>query len=136
MRVLEIARVVMEQLRTYPHGDVAGEFKATEFESALDLSIENWSRWMQTHALLQRGQAVSSQEICRPRGTIRANVIGLGCDPRGDVIGGDVAPEIHQARRDRVMSRVEHLDGFSRDFAAGKPFAVRKAGPNQVRENI
>src|SRR6516225_3708273 len=39
MRFWKIACVVVEQLRTYPHRDIPGELKPTEFESGLHLSI-------------------------------------------------------------------------------------------------
>ena len=39
MRFWKIACVVVEQLRAYPHRDISGELKPTEFESGLHLSI-------------------------------------------------------------------------------------------------
>ena len=62
MRLRKVACVVVEQLRAYPNGDIAGELEPTEFESALDLAIEDGRWWMQTHALFQRGEAVGPRQ--------------------------------------------------------------------------
>src|SRR5580700_9247327 len=82
----KIAIVVMKQMGAHPHRNIFCQLKSTKLKSARRLSIEDGSRRMKAHALLERCETVGSRKSRHCWQIISTKPIGFGYDSSNEVM--------------------------------------------------
>ena len=136
IRLREVAVVVMQQHRTDPYSRVAWKLEAAQLEGRFNFAIEDWRGRMHPHAFLERGNAVRLRKVGLTEGFADTQRVGLRGQSIRRVVGRDVTYEVREARRNRMMTRKQHLNDFASDLPSRQRATVGITGAHEIRKDI